>query len=129
MQPGAERNFDPGEPYSPVARETVFNRTFFQGLAEEMQSANAFPMPPARDGSEYDAQEAQQERYRKLGVRRGSQFLNIGVDSQVTWPAKETLAKFDKYHFVLMPKTQDHVQSIHIDLAANQLTDREAMTV
>jgi hypothetical protein len=87
------------------------------------------PMPPAQDGSEYDAQEAQQQRYRKLGVRRGSRFLNIGVDSQVTWSAKETLAKFDKYHFVLMPKTQDHVQSIHIDLAANQLTDREAMTV
>jgi hypothetical protein len=28
-----------------------------------------------------------------------------------------------------MLKTQDHVQSIHIDLAANQLTDREAITV
>src|SRR5215469_130905 len=129
MQPGAERDFDPGEPYSPVSRETVFNRTFFQRLAEEMQSANAFSTPPAADGSEYDAEEAQQKRYRKLGVRRGSRFLNIGVDNQVTWPEKEILIKFDKYHFVLMPKTQDHVQSIHIDLAANQLTDREAITV
>lgn len=79
MQPGAERDFDPGEPYSTVSKETVFNRRFFQHLAEEMQSADAFPTPPAGDGSEYDAEEAQQERYRKLGVRRGSRFLNIGV--------------------------------------------------
>ena len=37
--------------------------------------------------------------------------------------------KFDRYHFVLMPKTRDNVQSIHIDLIANGLTDRKAMTV
>ena len=129
MQPGAERDFDPREPYSPVSRETAFNRTFFQRLAEEMQSANAFPRPPAGDGSEYDSEEAQQERYKKLGVRRGSRFLNIGVDNQVPWPAKETLTKFDKYEFVLMPKTQDYVQSIHIDPAVNNITDREAITV
>jgi len=129
MQPGAERDFDPGEPYSPVSREVVFNRRFFLRLAEEMQHARAFPTSPAGDGSEYDAEEAQQERYKKLGVRRGSRFLNIGVDNQVTWPAEETLVKFDKYQFVLMPKTQDYVQSIHIDLIANQLSDREAITV
>jgi hypothetical protein len=129
MQHGAERDFDPGEPYAPVSRETVFNRTFFQRLAQEMLSAKALPRPPAGDGSEYDAEEAQQERYKKLGVRRGSRFLNIGVDNQVTWPVEETLTKFDKYEFVLMPKTQDFVQSIHIDLTANHLTDREAITI
>jgi len=128
MQPGAERDFDHHQPYSPVSRETAFNRTFFLRLAEEMQSANAFPTP-AGDGSEYNAEEAQQERYRKLGARRGSRYLNIGVDNQVTWPAKEMLINFDKYDFVLMPKTQDHVASIHIDLTANQLTDRDAITV
>jgi hypothetical protein len=129
MQPRAEQDFDPGEPYSPVSRETAFNRTFFQHLAQEMQRAEAFPMPPAGDGSEYDAEEAREERYRRLGVRPGSRFLNIGVDNQVTWPAKETLIKFDRYQFVLMPKTQDHVQSIHVDLTANHLTDREAITI
>jgi hypothetical protein len=129
MQPGADRYFDPGQPYSPVSRETAFARTFFERVAREMQVAKAFPMPPAGDGSEYDAEEAQQERYRKLGARRGSRFLNIGVDNQVTWPAQETLIKFDKYQFVLMPKTETHVQSIHVDLTANHLTDREAMTI
>jgi hypothetical protein len=129
IQPGAERDFDRGEPYSPVSRETIFNRTFFKRLAQEMQRATAFPMPPAGDGSEYDAEEAQQERYKKLGVRPGSRFLNIGIDTQVTWPAKEILIKFDKYELVLMPKTQDCVQSIHIDLTNNHLTDPEALTV
>jgi hypothetical protein len=129
MQPGADRYFDPGQPYSPVSRETAFARTFFERLAREMEVAKAFPMPPAGDGSEYDAEEAQQERYRKLGARRGSRFLNIGVDNQVTWPERETLVKFDKYQFVLMPQTENHVQSIHVDLTVNHLTDREAMTI
>ena len=129
MQPGAERDLDAIEPYSPVSRETAFNRAFFQRLAREMHRAKAFPMPPAGDGSEYDAEEAEEERYKKLGVRRGSRFLNIGVDNQVTWPSKETLIKFDKYQFVLMPKTSEHVQSIHIDLTANHLTQRDAITV
>jgi hypothetical protein len=41
MQPGAEKDFDPGEPYSPVSRETAFDRTFFQRLAREMQRSKA----------------------------------------------------------------------------------------
>lgn len=39
------------------------------------------------------------------------------------------LIKFDQYRFVLMPKTRDHVQSIHVDLTANRLKDAEAMTL
>ncbi len=37
--------------------------------------------------------------------------------------------RFDRYQFVLMPNTHDHVQSIHVDLATNRLTDHEAMTI
>jgi hypothetical protein len=95
----------------------------------EIEIAKGMPVPPAGDGSEYDTEEARQERYRKLGVRPESRFLNIGVDNQVTWPQEEMLVKFGQYQFVLMPKTRDHVQSIHIDLITNRLTDREAMTV
>jgi hypothetical protein len=73
---------------------------FYQRLAQEMLSAKAFATPPAGDGSEYDAEEAQQQRYKKLGVRRGSRFLNIGVDNQVTWPAEETPMRFDKHKSV-----------------------------
>lgn len=129
LQPGAEQKFDPAILYSPVSRETSFNRAFFERIAQAIERARAFPAPPEGDGSEYDAEEAQQVRYKKLGVRPDSCFLNIGVDNQVTWPKQETLAKFDKYTLVLMPKTEEHVQSIHIDLTVNRLTDREAMTV
>ena len=55
--------------------------------------------------------------------------MSIRVDNQVTWPKQDTLVEFDRYHFVLMPKTRDHIQSIHVDLTANRLTDREARTV
>jgi hypothetical protein len=129
LQPGAEKTFDPANLHSPVSRETTFNRAFFARIAREIERAKAFPVPPAGDGSEYDAEEARQERYKKLDVRQDSRFLNIGVDNQVTWPKEETLVKFDKYTLVLMPKTGEHVQSIHIDLTANRLTDREAITV
>lgn len=39
------------------------------------------------------------------------------------------LIAFDQYRFVLMPKTRDHIQSIHIDLTANRLRHEEAMTL
>lgn len=129
LQPGAERDFSAEQHYSAVSRETTFNRAFFDRIAEEIERAKKFPASPEGDGSEYDAQEAQEERHRKLGVQPGSRYLNIGVDNQVTWPKHETLIKFDRYHFVLMPKTRDHVQSIHVDLTANNLTNREARTV
>jgi hypothetical protein len=129
LQPGAERDFEPEKLHSPVSRETTFNRTFFERIAQEVEQAKAFPAPPAGDGSKYDAEEARQERYRKLGVRPGSRFLNIGVENQVTWPEQETLVKFDQYQLVLMPKTAAHVQSIHMDLTGNRLTESEAMTI
>ncbi len=107
----------------------MFNRTFFDRIAQAVARDLASPAPPAGDGSEYDAEEAQQARYRSLGVGPYSRFLNIGVDTQVTWPKQEMLVQFDRYHFVLMPKTKEHTQSIHVDLHANRLSDREAMTI
>lgn len=84
---------------------------------------------PPGDGSEYDAAEAAQARLDALGVTSGSCFLQVGLDTQVTWPKTETLVKFDKFHLVLMPKTATHTQSVHVDLRANRLTREEAMTV
>ena len=40
----------------------------------------------------------------------------MAADNHVTWPSEPTLVKFDGYHFVLMPRTKDNVQSIHLDL-------------
>jgi hypothetical protein len=119
----------PDHLYSPASRAMTFNRAFFERVAREIARASAIPAQPAGDGSEYDAEEAAEQRYRRLGVQRGSQFLNIGVDNQVTWPPKEILIKFDKYQLVLMPKTRDDAASVHIDLATNRLSQREAETV
>jgi len=127
LQPGAK--FDVELRNSPASRELVFNRQFFERLAHEISHARAHPSPLISDGSEYDKEDAEKTRHERLGATPTSSFLNIGIDNQVTWPDKEMLIEFDRYKFVLMPKTKDHVQSIHIDLDANRLSMEDAMTV
>jgi hypothetical protein len=127
LQPGAK--FDVELRNSPASRELVFNRQFFERLAHEISHARAHPSPFISDGSEYDKEDAEKTRQERLGATPTSSFLNIGIDNQVTWPDKEMLIEFDRYKFVLMPKTKDHVQSIHIDLDANRLSMEDAMTV
>ncbi|MBR0773313.1 hypothetical protein JQ625_00575 [Bradyrhizobium diazoefficiens] len=129
--PGREVDFDPDRDRmnAPAMREMSFTQEFFRRLARECDRAERYPEPPEGGGSEYDAEEAEQERYRKLGVRNGSRFLHVGVDNQVTWPKNERLVTFDQYQLILMPKTKDHVQSVHIDLTANRVDERTAMTV
>ena len=127
LQPGAK--LDAELRNSPASRELVFNRQFFERLAHEIDHARAYPSPLIGDGSEYDKEDAEKGRRERLGATPMSRFLNIGIDNQVTWPNKEMLIKFDHYNFVLMPKTKDHVQSIHIDLHANRLSMEDAMTV
>ena len=129
LRQGAETHFDAERRYAEVSRQISFSRKFFNRIAQAVQRARSLPCLPAGDGSEYDAEEAQAERYRKLRVNGRSNFLSIGVDNQVTWPMEETVVEFDRYHLVLMPKTRDHVQSVHIDLHANRLSDLDAMTV
>ena len=129
LQPGMESQFDPELRNAPMSRELVFNRRFFERLAREVDRARAYPSPPIGDGAEYDRDDAEKARRRRLGVTPSSRFLNIGVDNQVTWPRHETLVQFDRYTMVLMPKTKDHVQSVHIDLTANKLTMEEAQTL
>jgi hypothetical protein len=129
--PGREIGFDPEKHRrsAAAAREMTFSQEFFRRLAQECETAKLFPSPPEGDGSEYNSEEEQQQRFRKLGVRWGSRFLNIGVDNQVTWPSEETHIKFDCYTLVLFPKTKENVQSVHMDLTANRLDLREAMTI
>lgn len=129
FQPGAEAHFDAERRHAEFSREVVFNRCFFEQLARKVEQDRSFPRPPAGDGAEYDAEEAEQARRLRLGACPSSRFLNIGVDNQVDWPLAETLVHFDKYKLVLMPKTKDHMQSVHIDLQGNRLSSEEALTV
>lgn len=129
LQAGMERRFDPDSRHAHLSRELSFNGRFFQRLAQAIEMAARCPSPWESDGSEYEAEEARQARFQRLGARPGSRFLNIGVDNQVTWPKGETVVQFDRYKLVLMPKTQENAASIHVDLTANSLTDRQAITV
>jgi hypothetical protein len=121
LQPGAETKFDPELRNAPISRELVFTRRFFERLAQAVDQARAHPTPPTGDGSEYDKDDAERARRELLGATPSSQVLNIGVDNQVTWPRNETLVKFDRYKFVLMPKTAQHVQSITCRFARQQV--------
>ncbi len=129
LQPNAEQRFDPERRHAEASRELVLSRRFFQRLARSIADARAFPLLPIGDGSEYDKDDAANARRQRLGATPSSQYLNIGVDNQVTWPREETLINFDQYKLVLMPKTREHVQSIHIDLHANKLSMEDAMTL
>ncbi len=127
-QLGQEKVFDDEVMWSGVCREFSLGPQFFNDLAREVEISQHFSAPEG-DGSEYDAEEARQRRYERLGVKRNSRFLNIGVDTQVTWPKEDLLIKFDSYSLVLMPKTKDNAQSVHVDLHANRLSDDDAITV
>lgn len=131
LTPGREATFDPEKDRlnSAAAREMSFGREFFRQLARDCDLARRFPASIEGDGSEYDAEEALQRRYEKLGVKRNSRFLNVGVDTQVMWPKEEVSIKFDRYSLVLMPKTKDNAQSVHMDLHANRVSDDCAITV
>lgn len=128
MQRGAEQTFNYTQMNSHSSRSLVLNQSFFSKLRSEIETAEAFRQEPAGDGSEYDEEEARKARLAALGVKANSRFLNLGVDTQATWPKKESLVPFDKYHFVLMPKTREYTQSIHIDTVTHRIPDEEAKT-
>jgi hypothetical protein len=127
---GAESSFDfERQLFSPASREMSFGRIFFERIARAMEIAARHPGEPAGDGSEYVEEEAKQALWKKLGVTPRSRFLNMAADNHVTWPREPTLVKFDRHHFVLMPRTKDNVQSVHMDLTENRLDDSSATTV
>ena len=129
LQPGAEAGIDPDQRYALASREFTLNRRFFDRLADRVARDRAHPPPAPADSAEYDAEEAERARRKRLGARPSSRYLNVGVDNQVTWPREETLIHFADHTLVLMPKTRDHVQSVHVDLHANRLTHSEAITL
>jgi hypothetical protein len=129
FQPRMEERFDAHLRHAALSRDLSFSRRFFEGLARAIKASGRQTEPPVSDGSEYETEEAHAARHERLGARPNSRFLNTGVDNQVTWPQREMLVTFDRYTLVLMPKTREHSPSIHVDLVANGLTDRDGMTV
>jgi hypothetical protein len=126
---GAEVHYDHESLFSPASRLMSLNRDFFETIARETSMFRKSKLRPASDGSEYDAEEREAGRLAKLGVRPGSRYLTLGVDTQVTWPKTECLVEFDRFKLVLLPRTRDHTQSINIDLTANNISAGDARTV
>jgi hypothetical protein len=113
----------------PLDRRMVLSDRFFDELRRKISSSTSAIPPNPDEGWEYDEEDMESARLAKLGVKRGAHFLNIGVENQVTWPKEATSVKFDRYELILLPKTKDNVQSVHIDLTANRLGVTEAKSV
>jgi hypothetical protein len=130
QQPGAERNYNRRDTIYPIITETMFFTPFFQELQLELQQERLWPRQQlAHDDEEDREEDAQAERALSLGILRDSRFLNVGVDSHVSWPAQEKLIDFEGYKLVLMPRTRENATSIHIDLSQKGLTLVEARSL
>ena len=135
LQRGAEISYDPTNTSSSISDETIFRPDLFRKIirAKEKQRAIDALYPELVDkydiDEEDDDESREKKRREKLGIIRGSRFLNVGVDNQGTWPKEETLVEFDGYYLVLMPKTRRNSTSVHIDLFRNRLSDEDALTV
>lgn len=126
---GAEKNFDHDRPLSTNARQLVLNQEFFQGLKRDVDLSRHLDRPLETDWREYETEEERAAFHERLGARRGSTFLNLGVDTNVTWPKEPTRVEFGGHHFVLFPKTKENSHSISIDLQGERIKAEDARTL
>lgn len=127
---GAEKDFDPRAVVSSAVTETVFYPAIFRKIVNELAREAAMPStPPAIDPQDDDEETRKEERTKRLGILRNSTFLNLAVDTQVTWPPVETLVQFEGYRLILMPPTREHTTSIHIDLVGQSITSENAVSL
>lgn len=127
MQAGAEKTYNPAALISSAISESVIFPIFFKKLSDQMKID--YPLPKIEDMPEDDEENQKEERAKKLGLVPGSRFLNLGVDTQVTWPKEETVVEFEGKKLVLLPKTKESTTSIHIDLVGQQISFEDAKTL
>lgn len=126
---GAEKDFDHDRPLSTNTRQLVLNQEFFQELKRDVDLSRHLDRPLETDWREYETEEERNAFHERLGARRGSSFLNLGVDTTVTWPKEPTRVEFGGHHFVLFPKTKENSHSISIDLQGERITTEDARTL
>lgn len=129
LKPGAEKTYKPSEMINAVTSEMNFYPSFFRPIVQSLEREAAMPPVVYPEEPETDEELERQRRAEYLKLTPNSNFLNMAVDCQVTWPKEETLVEFDGYRLVLMPKTKDHTTSIHIDLHGNRVSRQEARTI
>ncbi len=125
----AEENFDHDRPLSTNTRQLVLNREFFHKLRREVDVSRHWDRPLETDWREYKTEEERNAFHKRLGARRGSTFLNLGVETTVTWPKEPTRVEFGGHNFVLFPKTKENSHSISIDLQSERINAEDAMTL
>ena len=126
---GVEKKFDHDRPLSSNTRQLVLNREFFHELKRDIDISRHLDRPLETDWREYETEEECNAFHERLGARRGSRFLNLGVDTTVTWPKEPTRVKFSGHHLVLFPKTKENSHSISIDLQGERIEAEDARTL
>lgn len=127
--PGADKGFDHDRPLSTNTRQLVLNREFFRKLKRAVECSRHLDRPIETDWREYESEEERNAFHERLGARNGSRFMNVGVDTTVTWPKDPTRVEFDGHKFVLFPRSKEKSRSISIDLSHEDLTDEDARTL
>ncbi len=130
LKKDADKSYSPQETNNPVLIEYIYNRSFFARLVSRRKSAWSLPtrVGPA-DLQVWEEEKSREVRAERLKISPGASYLNLAVDTQVTWPDKETLIYFEEIELVLMPKTRDNSTSIHIDLKKNRISQEIATTI
>lgn len=126
---GAEKDFDHDRPLSTNTRQLVLSRDFFRKLKRDVDLSRHLDRPLETDWREYETEEERSAFHERLGARTGSTFLNLGVDTTVTWPKEPTRVEFGGHHFVLFPKTKETSHSISIDLKGEHISAEDAWTL
>lgn len=127
---GAEKTYDPNELISSAIKETVlFPKLFMTILRTRRINYPEHAFDHLVDPDEEEIEHRKDQRVKELGITQASNFLNMPVDTQVTWPDVETVVDFEGKRLVLMPRTRDTDTSIHIDLHGNKLSPSEAHTL
>lgn len=126
---GSEKAYDDARPLSTNTRQLVLSRVFFRDLKRQVEISRQLNKPLETDWREYETEEERNAFHKRLGALNHSVFLNLGVDTNVTWPKEPTRIDFGGHHFVLFPKTRENSHSISIDLQGERITKEEARTL
>lgn len=126
---GADQNYDHEGPQAASTRQLIFGRDFFDHLRRDVAISRHLNRPFKTDWQEYNNEEERRDFHRRLGAKNSSRYLNVGVETQVTWPREPTRVEFSGHHLVLFPKTKESSHSISIDLANERLTADDARTL
>jgi hypothetical protein len=126
---GAEEDYDHIRLDKLTAIQRSLGPRFFKSLSRDVSISRQLDRPLKTDWREYETEEEKAEFYKRLGARNSSQFLNLRVDAQVTWPKEPTRIEFGGHQLVLFPKTRDHSHSVSIDLTNERISEDAAVSL